>query len=70
MVVGMGAIVMDDVKIGALAVSAPVRSLRREQFPAGRLLVGVPAKDHGKVDLEWKLPPVWHEPLYCPSPLL
>ncbi|MGI5876415.1 MAG: gamma carbonic anhydrase family protein [Dethiobacteria bacterium] len=52
-VVGMGAIVMDDVKIGAgCCISAGAVVTARTVSPPGRLLVGVPAKDHGKVDLE------------------
>lgn len=52
-VVGMGAIIMDDVKIGAgSCIGAGALVTTGTVIPPGRLFLGVPAKDHGKVDKE------------------
>lgn len=52
-VVGMGAIVMDDVKIGAgSCVGAGALITAETVIPPGRLYVGVPAKDRGEIDPE------------------
>lgn len=52
-VVGMGAIIMDDVKIGAgCCIGAGALVTAGTVVPPGRLLLGVPAKDHGKIDQE------------------
>ena len=52
-VVGMGAIIMDDVKIGAgSCIGAGALVTAKTTIPPGRLYVGVPAKDRGKIDRE------------------
>ncbi len=52
-VVGMGAIVMDDVKIGAgSCIGAGALVTAGTIIPPGRLFVGVPAKDRGEIDEE------------------
>lgn len=52
-VVGMGAIIMDDVKIGAgCCIGAGALVTTGTTVPSGRLLVGVPAKDIGEIDRE------------------
>ncbi len=52
-VVGMGAIIMDDVKIGAgSCIGAGALVTTGTVIPPGRLFLGVPAKDHGKIDKE------------------
>ncbi|MGI6308617.1 MAG: gamma carbonic anhydrase family protein [Dethiobacteria bacterium] len=52
-VVGMGAIIMDDVKIGAgCCIGAGALVTAGTVVPPGRLFLGVPAKDHGQIDQE------------------
>lgn len=52
-VVGMGAIIMDDVKIGAgSCIGAGALVTAGTVIPPGRLFVGVPARDRGAIDRE------------------
>ena len=53
-VVGMGAIIMDDVKIGAGAVSAPRTGNDGDSYPTGKIVFRGPGKDHGKIDKKWR----------------
>jgi carbonic anhydrase/acetyltransferase-like protein (isoleucine patch superfamily) len=52
-IVGMGAIVMDDVKIGTGSyIGAGALVTAGTVIPPKRLFFGVPAKDHGEIDEE------------------
>ncbi len=52
-VVGMGSIIMDDVKIGAgSCIGAGALVTAKTIVPPGRLFIGVPARDAGEIDLE------------------
>lgn len=52
-VVGMGAIIMDDVRLGAgSCIAAGSLVTAGTVVPPGRLFLGVPARDQGKLDKE------------------
>lgn len=67
--VGMGAIVMDGVKIGTgSCIGAGSLVTAGSVIPPGRLFVGVPAKDRGKIDEEMEKYLQWGTGVYIALP--
>ncbi|MGI5882127.1 MAG: gamma carbonic anhydrase family protein [Dethiobacteria bacterium] len=67
--VGMGAIIMDDVKIGVgSCIGAGSLVTAGTVIPAGRLFVGIPAKDRGQIDEEMEKYFEWGTKVYVDLP--
>jgi carbonic anhydrase/acetyltransferase-like protein (isoleucine patch superfamily) len=65
----MGAIVMDDVKIGVgSCIGAGSLVTAGTVIPAGRLFVGIPAKDRGQIDEEMEKYFEWGTKVYVDLP--
>lgn len=68
-VVGMGAIIMNNVKIGGgCCIGAGSLVLEGTKIPPGRLYVGVPAKDMGEIDEKMAEKLKWGTELYMKLP--
>ena len=67
--IGMGAIIMDDVKIGAgCCIGAGALVTAGSVIPPGRLFLGVPARDCGKIDKEMEKYLEWGTGVYVALP--